>query len=167
MDVRQIPKAPGELPSGAVNASLTKLMASANAGRPVDFAAYGGRDFLPATKFEGKKTGFVFTRGDRGVGYGSNRGSRIASNGKPPRRYYIDRQMSRENREALLQQRRALEEKERSAKPAATAPSSEALLRQAEEAAQAKTVSHDSEEGLPMLHLGPRCQVPQEVDGCL
>ena len=80
MDVRQIPKAPGELPSEAVNASLTKLMASANTGRPVDFATYGGRDFQPATKFEGKKAGYVFTRGDRGVGYGTDRSSRIASN---------------------------------------------------------------------------------------
>ena len=68
MDVRQIPKASGDLPKGAVNASLTTLMASVDSGRPADLANLGKTAFIPASTFEGRRPGYVFASGDKGIG---------------------------------------------------------------------------------------------------
>lgn len=63
MDVTNIPKSTC-VPQGMLGASLTALM-SASSRTPSSTATA----FIPAKKFEGTKRGYVFTKGDKGLGY--------------------------------------------------------------------------------------------------
>lgn len=66
MDVRKIPKASSDLPQGTLHVPLTTLMASATAET---ISPSEKNVFIPAQKFKGQKRGYIFTKGERGLGY--------------------------------------------------------------------------------------------------